>query len=180
MQILSACTAGSDLELIVNELTLETLTREDGGKVVFEHIYKTYKECIELSMTKHLEAALYSEQCKRNRGETLLSYTARWRILFRYLDSAGIRLPAEAKGYLLMRDSKAWDTCTTWTKGSYDYDVIIDCLRMLERPIPGHGGHTATNLGRFVEAETFAEYTDPAESFCGICGSDGNHEYEHE
>ena len=83
-----------------------------------------------------------------------------------------------------MRDSKisaqAWDTCTTWTKGSYDYEVIIECLRRLERPIPGHGGHTATNLGHFVEAESFAEFTDTAESFCGTCGSDGNYDYEHE
>jgi hypothetical protein len=44
MQILSACTAGSDLELIVNELHLDVLTQENGGKIVYEHIYTAYKE----------------------------------------------------------------------------------------------------------------------------------------
>jgi hypothetical protein len=66
MQILSACSAGSDLELIVSELPLETLTREDGGRIVYEHIYNAYKEYIELTMTKRLEAALYSDQCRRS------------------------------------------------------------------------------------------------------------------
>ena len=59
MQILSACSAGSDLEVIVNELTLETLTQQNGGRIVYEHIYSAYKEYIELTMTKHLEAALF-------------------------------------------------------------------------------------------------------------------------
>ena len=85
MQILSACSAGSDLELIVNELHIDTLTRDDGGKVVYEHIYAAYKEYIELTMPKHLEAALFSDQCRRSRGETLMSYTSRRQILFRYL-----------------------------------------------------------------------------------------------
>ena len=72
MQILSACAPGSDLELIVNELPLETLVQEDGGRIVYDHIYKTYKEYIELSMTEHLKAALYSDECKRRRVETLI------------------------------------------------------------------------------------------------------------
>ena len=44
-----------------------TLTQEDSGRIVYDHIYKGYKEYIELSMTKHLEAALYNDQCKRMR-----------------------------------------------------------------------------------------------------------------
>ena len=98
MQILSACAPGSDLELVVNELHLDTLTRDDGGRIVYEHICTAYKEYIELTMTKHLVAALYSDQCRRSRGETLLSYTSRRQILFRYLENSGIGLPNDAKG----------------------------------------------------------------------------------
>ena len=120
-------------------------------------------------MTKHLETALYSDQCKRMREEKLMSYTSRRQILFRYLDNTGIRLPSDAKGYLLMRDSKisaqAWDTCTTWTNNSCDYDSIVSCLRRLEKPIPGHGGHTTTKLGAVVEDNTaFEGYTDTTKS----------------
>ena len=157
MQILSACGPGSDLELIVNELHLDTLTRDDGGRIVYEHIYTAYKEYIELTMTKHLEAALYSDQCRRSRGEALLSYTSCRQFLFRYLENSGISLPNDAKGYLLLRDSKisaqAWDTVTTWTKNSYDYQTIIGALRRLERPIPGQGGHIVTNSGASIEAD---------------------------
>ena len=106
-------------------------------------------------MAKHLEGALYGEDCKCKRRETLMNYTARRQILFRYLDQTGIRLPEDATGYLLLRDSKisaqAWDTITTWTNKSYDYNGIIASLRRLKRPIPGHSGHTVTGLGAFVE-----------------------------
>ena len=144
---------------------------------MYDHSYNAYKEYIELSMTKHLEGALYSEDCKRNRGETLMSYTARRQILFHYLDNTGIRVPEDANGYLLLRDCKisttAWDTITTWTKSSYDYTVIISSLRRLERPVPGHGGHTVTGLAAFVD-DTFDNFTGfenhDEEYFCGICG----------
>ena len=156
MQILSACAPRSDLELIVNELHLDTLTRDDGGRIVYEHIYTAYKKYIELTMTKHLEAALYSDQCRRSRGETLLSYACRRQILFRYLENSGISLPNDAKGYLLLRDSKisaiAWDTITTWTKSSYDYTMVIWSLRRLVRPVPGRGGHTSIGIGAHVES----------------------------
>jgi hypothetical protein len=151
---------------------VETLAQENGGRVVYDHIYAAYKEYIELTMTKHLEATLFSDQRRRPRGETLISYTACRQILFRYLENNGISLPSDAKGYLLMRDSKvsaqAWDTVTTWTRNSYDYEVIIESLRRLERPIPGQGGHIVTNLGAFVEEVAFSGmtgYTDPGEQF---------------
>lgn len=82
LRILSSCTSRSNLELIINELSLETRIRENGGKIVYDHIYQAYKEYIELSMIKHLDRALYSQDCKRKRGETLMSYTARGQIPF--------------------------------------------------------------------------------------------------
>ena len=98
---------------------------------------------------------LYGEDCERKRGETLMNYTARRQILFCYLDNTGIRSPEDAREYLLLRDSKisatAWDTITTRTESSHDYNVIITSLRRFERPVPGHGGHTVAGLGAFAE-----------------------------
>ena len=156
------------------------------AEIVLDHLYQAFKEYIELSMTKHLEAALYSEYCKRKRGKAVRKYTARRQILFRYLDRAGIRLPDEAKGHLLLRDWKiyaqAWDTFTTWTKRSYDYTVIISCLRRLERPMPGRGGRAATSLGVFLENNPdgfsgFGSFDD--EYFCRVCGSDNDRYHDH-
>ena len=186
-QILNACTSRSELELIINEIRFETLIQEDGGKIVYDHIYNSYKEYIELSMTKHLEGSLYSDDCICKKGEALLSCTAKRRILFRYLDNTGIRLPDDAKGYLILRDSKisatAWDTITTWTKSSYDYNTVIASLRRLERPAPGHGGHTSTGLSTYVEnpAHNFTGLGGQEEEYiCGMCGSDNGHDYVHD
>ena len=65
----------------------------------------------------------------------------------------------------------------------YDYNTVIASLRRLERPVPGHGGHTSIGLSAFVEntADNFAGFGGQEEEyFCGICGSDNDHDYEHD
>ena len=63
---------------------------------------------------------------------------ALWRKLAK---KGGIELTDKVKGYITLRDAhiseRAWDTLTTWTKNVYDYPVIIENLRKIERPVPG-------------------------------------------
>lgn len=58
--------------------------------------------------------------------------------------------------------------------------MIITSLRRLERPAPGHRGLTITGLAAFVE-DTVDNFTGignhDEDYFCGIGGSDNNHDY---
>ena len=72
---------------------------------------------------------------------------------------SGIELSGKVTGYITLRDAhiseRAWDTLTTWTQNVYDYNIIIDNLRKLERPVPGKPG-SVTLCQQDDEDEAFA------------------------
>ena len=137
--------AKDDLRTIINELDMDELTMDTGGKSVRDHIANAYEEYIKQPLPKAMEAALFHHDGHRKKGESLFVYASRKRTLFKDLERAKCKLPDEALGYILLRDAKlsttAWDTITTWTQGDFSYDIINKSLRKLERPVPGHGGH---------------------------------------
>ena len=120
--------ARDDLRLIINELDITTLTSEDSGRIVFEHIKENYKDYTDQPMPKAFDAAIFSHEGHRRKGESLMIYASRKNALFKDLDRAKCVLPNDAKGYFLLKDATisgtAWDTITTWTRGSYDYKTI--------------------------------------------------------
>ena len=80
----------------------------------------------------------------------MLMCFSRKNALFKEMERAKFPLPAEGKGYILLRDAqigpRAWDTMNTRTQGSYDYKTVAKYLRRLERPVPGSGRESAKPL----------------------------------
>jgi len=146
--------AYGDLKLIINELDVEALTAEDGGQRVYDHIKEAYGEHLDKKLPKAIERALFSNEGKRNKGESMIQYVSRKKMLFNELDRAKCVLPPTAKGYIMLRDAqlsdRAWDTIETWTTGSYELSDIATYLRKLERPIPGKTHSHLTGLSGFV------------------------------
>jgi len=146
--------AGGDLKLIINELDVETLTHEQGGERVKEHVLDSFKEYLDKKLPKAMERALFSNDAKRHRGETMIQYISRKKTLLNELDRAKCPLPSNAKGYLMLRDAglpeKAWDTVETWTHGAYELPEIVTSLRKLERPIPGKGTTHIAGMSGFI------------------------------
>ena len=153
--------ASGDLKLIINELDVDALTADDGGQKVLDHVKEAFIEHMEKKLPKAMERALYAPDCRRQRGETMIQYVSRKKTLFTELDRTKCILPADAKGYIMLRDAslsdKAWDTIETWTKGTYALPEIATNLRKLERPIPGRSGSHLMGLSAFVDTQDQGE-----------------------
>ena len=123
--ILDATKQGSTLYTLLNEFTIDQLTAPTAGRMLYEHIRSIYREYIEQALPKRIEENFYSSSARRQKGETILTYTSRKTTLFNQLHSAGCALPEEVKGYILLRDAflnaQAWDTLQTWNGNTYDY-----------------------------------------------------------
>ena len=133
MTILQYC--DGDLKVLVNELDIDTLTSEDSGQRVYEHVREAYEEFINKPMTQAIESCLFGSDVRRRRGEGMIMYCSRKNTMFKELERAKVVLPNEFKGYILMRDAqigpRAWDTINGWTRQSHDYKTIMSCLKKL-------------------------------------------------
>eukprot|EP00971_Amphidinium_carterae_P220000 4367333-Amphidinium_carterae.1 len=131
-------TAKGDLKLIINELTLEELTATDGGEKVYQLINTTFEWALKRTLPRKLEACLYGSSGERQRGEGFLAYTARKLQQYRELESSGLALPAQVKGYIMAKHGKLtttqWETMTNWTGGALELSTISEALRRLDRP----------------------------------------------
>ena len=150
-----------DLKILINELDTPEITTENSGQKVWDLIKDAYKEYMTKELPKAIERALFSEETHRKKGEGMVQYVSRKKMLFRLLNKVKCNLPPAAEGYIMLRDArlpeKAWEMIETWTGGNkYEPELICDCLRKLERPVPGKGGSSAV-IG-------FAEYTQDEKS----------------
>ena len=106
--------AAGDLKLIINELDVDTLTSEQGGQSVYDHVKDAYSEYLDKKLPKAMERALFAPEARRRRDETMVQYVSRKRTLPNDLDRTKCVLPSSAKGYVLLRDAqlsdRAWDT----------------------------------------------------------------------
>ena len=150
--------AQGDLKLVINELSAEALTGGDSGEVVLAHARESYSEYLVKKLPKAMERALFSPGTKRRKQERMVQYVARKRTLLNELSRSKCELPSNAQGYIMLRDAslseRAWDTVETWTEGDYDAARLAQCLRKLERPIPGRGGTRLSGLSGYVGGET--------------------------
>ena len=134
-----------DIRALIDEWEIEELQEDTFGQTFLEHVKKVYYEYVEIKLPQTIEECIYDKDVIRRKGETLTMYTTRRDALWRKLaKNGGIELSEKVKGYITLRDAhiseRAWDTLTTWTQNAYDYKVIIDNLRKLERPVPGKPG----------------------------------------
>ena len=141
--------------MIINELTIEQLSSEDGGQIVFDHVKAAFAEYLDKRLPKLMEKALFRKDGRRQPSETMTQYIARKNTLLRDLDRASCVLPSAAKGYILLRDAglsdRAWDVIETWTVGKYELDVVSSALRKLERPMPGRDGTYMGGLSAYCD-----------------------------
>ena len=147
--------SNGDLKILINELEIEDLTSEQSGQNVYDHIVKNYSEFVERKLPKAIEDVFYGEGRTRHKGEGMIQYISRKKILFRKLRKASITVPDEMLGYLMLRDAnlseRARDVIETWTLGDYDLETIEKYLKKLERPVPGNHGTHITGLAGLVE-----------------------------
>ena len=91
------------------------------------------------------------------RKEKVWSPTSRRKDRFNKLHKEGWTIPEDVKGYLLYRGAhlpdKSKELIELWTGGSYDWTVMQQNMKKLERPIPGvaYGDGTRTRLIGFQE-----------------------------
>ena len=106
-----------DLQILINELTIESLTSETSGQQVYDHIKENYAEFLEKKLPKLIERALYQPECRRNRSGSMIQYVTRKKVLIAELERGSCVLPPVFKGYILLRDAllndKAWDIIET-------------------------------------------------------------------
>ena len=93
---------------------------------------------MDFPLPKAFNEAVYNELTKRQRGDSLVAYSARKAALFAALEKAGVKPPSNAKGYMSFRDSKLTDdglnTMARWTKNEFEWDVVLTEMLRLERP----------------------------------------------
>ena len=61
-----------DLKVLINELDIATLTSEESGQRVFDHIKEQYQEFVDKPMPQAIENALFGSDVKRRRGEGMI------------------------------------------------------------------------------------------------------------
>ena len=106
--------------------------------MVVKHLQEAFGEFLTRQLPRTMERAIFAPQSRRQRGETLIQYIAKKRSLFSEMKRVGLDMPAQALGYLLLRDAQLSEaqshTAETWLSGSYDVQQVAACLRKLERP----------------------------------------------
>jgi hypothetical protein len=150
--------ATGDLNLIINELDISALCAEDSGEEVYKHIQSSFAEYAEKKLPQSIENCLFDKDVSRRRQEGMLQYCIRRDKLFKALAKEGWDIPADAKGYLLLRDAhlpeKARDLIEMWSEGDYEDPKMQKHFKKLERPVAGSsGGQRITGMVGF-EAET--------------------------
>eukprot|EP00971_Amphidinium_carterae_P026908 530705-Amphidinium_carterae.2 len=88
--------AKADLKWLINKLSLETLTKENGGQTVLQQVEAAHGWALIRLLPRRLEECLFGSSSVRQRNESLLQYTARKLQLWRDLDQAGCSLPDQA------------------------------------------------------------------------------------
>jgi hypothetical protein len=147
--------ASGDLKTVINELEIDELTQDDSGNIVPKHITASYSEYMEKKLPQAIELGIFDKDVARRRNEGMLQYCIRRDKLFKKLTKEGWDIPADAKGYILLRDAhlpdKARDLIEMWSGGDYDYPKMQKHFKKLERPVPGSGGQRITGLVGFVD-----------------------------
>eukprot|EP00959_Pyramimonas_sp_CCMP1952_P118758 2482699-Pyramimonas_sp.AAC.1 len=92
-------------------------------------------------MPRAFEKAVYTSQ--REKGQSMLEYTLAAVARFNELKREGVQLPAEARGYIMMRRAKLGDKgedmIKTRTAGSFKEDEVIKALRRLDKVTTDRG-----------------------------------------
>ena len=149
--------AKGDLKRLLDNLELAELTEKESGQKAFEYIKGEYSEYIVCKKPLRIEEAFYDPERCRKKGEGIISYISRRKDRFNKLQKEGWTIPEDVKGYLLYRDAHLPDKCRElielWTAGSYDWTLMQQNLKKLERPVPGvaQGDHSRTRLIGFQE-----------------------------
>ena len=130
--------------------------------MLYKHIRQVYAEYVEEALPRRIEQNFYDSNARRQKGETILTYTSRKTPLFNQLATAGCPIPETVKGYILLRDAflsaHAWDTLQTWCGNTYDYQTCVQALRRLERRVPGHGGKLLPSFNAFGDNDSVSYY----------------------
>eukprot|EP00971_Amphidinium_carterae_P260680 5171607-Amphidinium_carterae.1 len=98
--------AKSNLKLLINELSLDTLTRDNGGQIMLHHVEAAYSWALIRLLPRRLEECLFGTSSSRQRGESLLQHTARKLQLWRDLDQAGCSMPDQANAYITFKHAQ--------------------------------------------------------------------------
>eukprot|EP00971_Amphidinium_carterae_P098496 1947929-Amphidinium_carterae.2 len=154
--------AKGDLRLLINELSLEVLTKENGGQAVLAHVKSACSWALVRLLPRRIEECIFGPSAARQRGETLLQYSARKLQLWRELDNAGCTIPDAAKAYITFKHAnmseKQQEALVQAVNGNWTVDEVVSRLRQAERP----GILTASGAGKhFQESEQ-----DTAECWC--------------
>ena len=103
-----------DLNLIINELDVDVLASQTSGQDVLAHITKEFAEYMDKELPRTMERALFMQESRRHKHESMIQYVARKKQLIQELDRTHCVPPDTAKGYILLRDAllpdRAWDT----------------------------------------------------------------------
>eukprot|EP00971_Amphidinium_carterae_P190729 3784927-Amphidinium_carterae.1 len=130
--------AKDDLKLIINELTLDELTDTNGGERIYQLVQSTFDWALKRTLPRKLESCLYGSSGERQRGEGFLAYTARKLQQYRELETSGLTLPSQVKGYIMAKHGRLtnsqWETMTSWTSGSLELSTVSDALCRMDRP----------------------------------------------
>eukprot|EP00971_Amphidinium_carterae_P334506 6469826-Amphidinium_carterae.4 len=130
--------AKGDLKLLINELTLETLTRGNGGQLVLQHVEAAYSWALLRLLPRRLEDCLFGTSACRQRGESLLQFTARKLQLWRELDQAGCAIPDQAKAYITFKHAqlseRQQESIVQALHGAWTMEEVVKRVRNAERP----------------------------------------------
>ena len=149
--------AKGDLRRLLDNLELDELTSKESGQKTFDYVKSEYSEYIISKKPLRIEEAFYDNERCRKKGEGMITYISRRKDRFNKLHKEGWTIPEDVKGYLLYRDAhlpdKSKELIELWTGGSYDWTVMQQNMKKLERPIPGvaYGDGTRTRLIGFQE-----------------------------
>ena len=137
VQLMAAATG--ELRQVMASVELDDLTGEDGAEKLLKTVKEEYAWSLSRSLPLKLEAALYSQGCRRQAGESLVSFTAKKLALFKELERAGCSLPDVCKGLILCRDASLpkadVDAVHYWLKGDYQLSAVLEAVRRLDRPM---------------------------------------------
>ena len=125
---------------VADSLEFEEIASEKGVENILSKLKGHFSPHLEVSLPRAFERAIYG--IPRGHKESIQEYLIRSERAFYLLEKEKLSLPSVAVGYVIYRQASLTEgqelRFSTWSKGNYERENVVACLRKLDKVMPEH------------------------------------------
>lgn len=125
---------------VADSLEFEEIASEKGVENILSKLKGHFSPHLEVSLPRAFERAIYG--VPRGHKESIQEYLIRSERAFYLLEKEKLSLPSVAVGYVIYRQASLTEgqelRFSTWSKGNYERENVVACLRKLDKVMPEH------------------------------------------